>query len=473
MAHVFVDALDDTCEITGDDGHHLQRVRRLAPGEIVTAADGSGAWRVYAVTEVGASALVLDARAPSPRSWRTDRIGVSLAVALTKGGLDDVVAAVTELGVRRVDARSAPRASSCAGTRHRARRRSPGCAPWPGEAAMQSRRARIPVIDDGRRPARCCVDRPGLVVAGPTAWARGVAAPAGRHRGARGIRATRGRCVVGPGGRLRPRRARAALAPVGCPAPARPERAAGGDRAGRGGRGAWRGSGTPAPRVTRVVADRRAMWRLLEAMGSMTFTERAVIMRSPHSAPSAGCGQRAAADVGSGRGGIELANTGARVGERLRAIRRQKGLSLHDVEARSSLEFKASVLGAYERGERAISVPRLLRLAEIYEVPADQLLPRELDGEISLVETGATNGIDLNAKFTIDLVRLHELDDPDAHILDRFATSLQRERQDFNGRMLTIRRSDLRVLASCMGRSLEELGSRLEQLGLRAAITAG
>jgi transcriptional regulator with XRE-family HTH domain len=182
--------------------------------------------------------------------------------------------------------------------------------------------------------------------------------------------------------------------------------------------------------------------------------------------------QRDPADAGSGRGGIELANTGARVGERLRAIRRQKGLSLHDVEARSSLEFKASVLGAYERGERAISVPRLLRLAEIYEVPADQLLPRELDGEISLVETGAVSGIDTNAKFTIDLVRLHELDDPDAHILDRFATSLQRERQDFNGRMLTIRRSDLRVLASCMGRSLEELGSRLEQLGLRAAAAA-
>jgi len=179
-----------------------------------------------------------------------------------------------------------------------------------------------------------------------------------------------------------------------------------------------------------------------------------------------------AADAGSGREGIQLANTGARVGERLRAIRRQKGLSLHDVEARSSLEFKASVLGAYERGERAISVPRLLRLAEIYEVPADQLLPRDLDGEmISLVEPAA-NGLDGNAKFTIDLVRLHELDDPEAHILDRFATSLQRERQDFNGRMLTIRRSDLRVLASCMGRSLEELGARLEQLGLRA-VAAG
>ncbi|MGH2784069.1 MAG: helix-turn-helix domain-containing protein, partial [Actinomycetota bacterium] len=48
-----------------------------------------------------------------------------------------------------------------------------------------------------------------------------------------------------------------------------------------------------------------------------------------------------------------------RVGERLRAIRLQKGLSLHDVEQASTKEFKASVLGAYERGERSISVPRL------------------------------------------------------------------------------------------------------------------
>ena len=64
-----------------------------------------------------------------------------------------------------------------------------------------------------------------------------------------------------------------------------------------------------------------------------------------------------------------------KVGTRLRAIRRQKRLSLQDVEAASNQEFKASVLGAYERGERAISVPRLQRLARFYRVPVDQLLP--------------------------------------------------------------------------------------------------
>ncbi len=161
-----------------------------------------------------------------------------------------------------------------------------------------------------------------------------------------------------------------------------------------------------------------------------------------------------------------MGTTGVMVGERLRAIRRQKGLSLHDVEARSDLEFKASVLGAYERGERAISVPRLLRLAEIYEVPPDQLLPRELEQEISLVDPD--NGTS-ETRFTIDLVRLHDLDDPDAQIFARFATAIQLERQDFNGRMLTIRRSDLRVLASVMGRRIDELAARLEQLGLRAS----
>src|SRR5258706_13989525 len=71
----------------------------------------------------------------------------------------------------------------------------------------------------------------------------------------------------------------------------------------------------------------------------------------------------------------EMTPYGRRVGERLRAIRRQKRLSLQEVESESEQEFKASVLGAYERGERAISVPRLQRLAHFYNVPVGQLLP--------------------------------------------------------------------------------------------------
>ena len=160
-----------------------------------------------------------------------------------------------------------------------------------------------------------------------------------------------------------------------------------------------------------------------------------------------------------------MATTGARVGERLRAIRRQKGLSLHDVEARSNLEFKASVLGAYERGERAISVPRLLRLAEIYEVPSDQLLPRELEGEISLVDTGGS------AEPSTPASRSTSCACTTSTIPTRRSSPGSRRRSSSSARTSTAAcsRSAVPTCACwrrCMGRRIDELGARLEQLGL-------
>jgi transcriptional regulator with XRE-family HTH domain len=155
----------------------------------------------------------------------------------------------------------------------------------------------------------------------------------------------------------------------------------------------------------------------------------------------------------------------SQVGERLRQIRRQQGLSLQDVEARTGKEFKASVLGAYERGERTISVPRLMRLAQIYTVPPDQLLPR--GKETAATDPGPSAVAD---GFTVDLVRLGELDDSDSQVLARYVATIQLQRQDFNGRMLTIRRDDLRVLAAVVGRTPDELIVRLDELGLRASV---
>jgi transcriptional regulator with XRE-family HTH domain len=151
------------------------------------------------------------------------------------------------------------------------------------------------------------------------------------------------------------------------------------------------------------------------------------------------------------------------VGKRLRTIRRQKGLSLHDVQNLSHTEFKASVLGAYERGERAISVPRLLRLAELYEVPADQLLSTSA-GRASATrrrESGAPG-------YTVDLERLAIVDGGEAAVLRRLVQRLQVQRQDFNGRVLTIRSDDVRLLATVLGREQGDLESHLDSLGLRA-----
>ncbi|MSW92843.1 MAG: helix-turn-helix domain-containing protein, partial [Actinobacteria bacterium] len=161
-----------------------------------------------------------------------------------------------------------------------------------------------------------------------------------------------------------------------------------------------------------------------------------------------------------------------KVGERLRSIRRQKRLSLQEVEAKSRQEFKASVLGAYERGERAISVPRLQRLARFYSVPVDQLLPMD-EGPDFGVETNAAV-IDLTERpsrpagvaVTIDLTRLEQLRGPEADMLSRYLTMIQVKRQDFNGRVLTIRRDDHQALAAILGTGVDGAGNRLDDLGL-------
>ena len=65
------------------------------------------------------------------------------------------------------------------------------------------------------------------------------------------------------------------------------------------------------------------------------------------------------------------------LGVRLREVRRRLGLSLKLVEAMTEGEFKASALGAYERAQRTISVARLQRLASVYRMPVDRLLPSD------------------------------------------------------------------------------------------------
>ena len=155
------------------------------------------------------------------------------------------------------------------------------------------------------------------------------------------------------------------------------------------------------------------------------------------------------------------------VGERIRSIRKQKRLSLQEVEARSEAEFKASVLGAYERAERAISVPRLQRLANFYNVPVDQLLP----GEDAFNELGGGSqsheDIDITERsLVIDLTKLSESKTPESVVINRYLKIIQVKRQDFNGRVLTIRRDDLQALAAIIGTTVEDAPQRLAELNL-------
>ena len=161
---------------------------------------------------------------------------------------------------------------------------------------------------------------------------------------------------------------------------------------------------------------------------------------------------------------------GRKVGERIRAIRRQKRLSLQEVEAASGQEFKASVLGAYERGERAISVPRLQRLAKFYRVPVDQLLPQD-DAEGG-DDARSPIAPDSEAPTKLNLARLEQLDSSEGETLRRYVRMIQVQRQDFNGRVLTIRRDDLRAIAAILAVSEDSADLRLTELGLKLGSVA-
>lgn len=146
-----------------------------------------------------------------------------------------------------------------------------------------------------------------------------------------------------------------------------------------------------------------------------------------------------------------------RLGDRLRNVRQQQGYSLHDVETESHGELKASVVGAYERGERAVSVTRLRSLADFYRVPITQLLP----GPESRRSERATG-----TGMRVDLTRLERLGGQEHEILSRYLTTIQARRGDYNGRVLTVRAADIQAIAAVLDTAPEDLRRDLVAAGI-------
>jgi transcriptional regulator with XRE-family HTH domain len=147
------------------------------------------------------------------------------------------------------------------------------------------------------------------------------------------------------------------------------------------------------------------------------------------------------------------------LGARLRRVRAQKELSLAQVEARSGGRWKAVVVGAYERGDRAVTITRLAALADFYEVPLGHLLPpatpqpadpRDADG------------------LQLDVTRLLMYVDHDGPVgsVARFADRIRALRGDHAGHILSLRNADLRTLALAADLAPHELHDLLAVHGL-------
>ncbi len=140
------------------------------------------------------------------------------------------------------------------------------------------------------------------------------------------------------------------------------------------------------------------------------------------------------------------------IGARLRRVRHQQGMSLADVQNASEGQWKAVVVGAYERGDRTITVARLEELARFYDVPLADLLP---DPSVTASQE--------RGRVTIDLLRLESASaTPGLSAIARFAGHVRRSRGDHNGRVLTLRTGDIETIALAIDTSAEDLRHQLE-----------
>ena len=140
----FVDQLGtgSTQELSGDEGHHAVAVMRLAVGEQIKIADGSGNWVSGTITEVGKKNLKIDvaqrgsAQAGKPELvvvqavTKSDRTKEMLEL-LTVGGADQIIPWQAERCISKWQSDSASK--------------------WLlliKEAAKQARRVKLPVLSN-------------------------------------------------------------------------------------------------------------------------------------------------------------------------------------------------------------------------------------------------------------------------------------------------------------------------------------
>lgn len=133
------------------------------------------------------------------------------------------------------------------------------------------------------------------------------------------------------------------------------------------------------------------------------------------------------------------------IGRVLRRAREARGLTLRQASEASGRRFPPTSLASYERGERAISVARFVRLAGVYRMPPERLM-----ADISRAIEGATAP-------TIDVAALASVGSQEAEIVAEFIHEVARLRDEDLGDVVALRRGDLEILASASGRPAPEL----------------
>jgi transcriptional regulator with XRE-family HTH domain len=137
------------------------------------------------------------------------------------------------------------------------------------------------------------------------------------------------------------------------------------------------------------------------------------------------------------------------VGRVLRDMRRNRGFTLREAATRSAGTFKPSVLAAYERGERRISLERFHALANVYDIPPERLLAE------------VTRTLEERPPDVVNVEAARELQGPAAGTVRLFVERVMRLR-GVRAATMTLRTGDLQVLSTSLGMSERELRAAVD-----------
>lgn len=147
------------------------------------------------------------------------------------------------------------------------------------------------------------------------------------------------------------------------------------------------------------------------------------------------------------------------IAARMRKLRKARGWTLADVEIQSQGRIRAVVIGSYERGDRSMSVERAIEIADLFNIPLAELLCEPSAIGSRAASTPSANSAK-SATIVIDLRGAEKAIFEEKETARSFALFLAwivGLRQDWNGEILSLRRSDLDTLALLMFKNPSEV----------------
>jgi transcriptional regulator with XRE-family HTH domain len=148
-----------------------------------------------------------------------------------------------------------------------------------------------------------------------------------------------------------------------------------------------------------------------------------------------------------------------RIRIRIRQLRRERGLTLRDFEEKSGGKIRAIVMGAYERGDRSMSLGKLIEISKVFGIELSHLIgSAELTQSSGTSSSGTSSSGTLSSatpssatpssRYIFDLRVLNSLDDsPQKVILLRYLSRIAEQRGDWGGEVISLRQSDIESLS--------------------------